>query len=188
MKYSHCTQLSFAFIIYSAHARASECLQGTGLLHAPPKSVQGDLGLADTDKAASALHTKTDVGKKNRHSEKYKNFLNTLVPNNGNPPGVRGFVCPLCVQNGHLEKLEAIKDVDTITAQRQKKILHQNLQNPCSEICLHKKTKDIPENTQRGIAAKATQKNLLWTDPQGAAALKLMYRVFSALNVPSTEL
>ena len=33
MKYSHCTQLSIAFIIYSAHARASECLQCTGLLH-----------------------------------------------------------------------------------------------------------------------------------------------------------
>ena len=32
MKYSHCTQLSIAFIIYSAHARASECLQCTGLL------------------------------------------------------------------------------------------------------------------------------------------------------------
>ena len=33
MKYSHCTQLSIAFIIYSVHARASECLQCTGLLH-----------------------------------------------------------------------------------------------------------------------------------------------------------
>ena len=33
MKYSHCTQLSIALIIYSAHARASECLQCTGLLH-----------------------------------------------------------------------------------------------------------------------------------------------------------
>ena len=32
MKYSHCTLLSIAFIIYSVHARASECLQCTGLL------------------------------------------------------------------------------------------------------------------------------------------------------------
>ena len=32
MKYSHCTQLRIAFIIYSVHARASECLQCTGLL------------------------------------------------------------------------------------------------------------------------------------------------------------
>ena len=35
MKYSHCTQLSIAFIIYSVHARASECLQCTGLLQYP---------------------------------------------------------------------------------------------------------------------------------------------------------
>ena len=56
MKYSHCTQLSIAFIIYSAHARASEWLQCTGLLHAPPKSVQGDLGLADTDKQWQPVH------------------------------------------------------------------------------------------------------------------------------------
>jgi hypothetical protein len=68
-----------------------------------------------------------------------------------------------------------------------KRILHQNLQTPCSEICLYKKTKDIPENTQTGIAAKATKKNLMWTDPQGAATLKLVYRVFKALNVPCTE-
>ena len=140
------------------------------------KSVQGDLGLADTDKQWQPVHcTPKLMYKKNRHSEKHKNFLNTPVPNNGKPPGVRGFLCPLCF-------------MDLITAQCQKKkIVHQNLQNPCSEICLYKKTKDIPENTQTGIAAKATQKNLLWTDPQGAATLKLMYRVFKALNVPCTE-
>ena len=110
MKYSHCTQLSIAFIIYSAHARASECLQCTGLLHAPPKSVQGDLGLADTDKKWQPVHcTPKLMYKKNRHSEKHKNFLNTPVPNDGKPPGVRGFLCPLCL-------------MDLITAQCQKKI------------------------------------------------------------------
>ena len=58
---------------------------------------------------------------------------------------------------------------------------------PAQKFVLIKKTKDIPENTRTGIAAKATKKNLMWTDPQGAGTLKLVYRVFKALNVPCTE-
>ena len=58
---------------------------------------------------------------------------------------------------------------------------------PDQKFAYMKKTKDIPENTQTGTTPKATQKNLLWTDPQGATTLKLMYRVFNALNVPCTE-
>jgi hypothetical protein len=59
--------------------------------------------------------------------------------------------------------------------------LHQK-ENPCSEICLlKKKTKDTPENSQTGIAAKATQKNLLWT-PRVQQPLKLMNKAAGRLQ------
>ena len=49
-------QIAHRFNNPQAHVRASQCLQCTGLLHAPPKSVQGDIGLADKHKQGQLVH------------------------------------------------------------------------------------------------------------------------------------
>ena len=50
-----------------------------------------------------------------------------------------------------------------------------------------KKQKTLKKTPQTHTAAKATQKNPLWTDPEGATTLKLMCKVLRALDVPRTK-
>ena len=161
--------------------RASQCLQCTGLLHAPPKSVQGDLGLADTHKQWQPVHCTPKLMYKKIDTQR-----NTKISETPRCPTmarhlVSGASCVPCVENQTLGKTRLHKRSGSNHCPMPKKILHQCTKPLLRNLLIKKKTKDIRENSQTGIAAKATQKNLLWT-PRVQQPLKLMNKAAGRLQ------
>ena len=165
----------------------------------PSKTVQGDLGLADIHIQCQPLNCTPEIlYKTNRQSEKHKthkNFWNTLVPDDGTPPGVRGSMCalvPTKIDNLHLvvpaPKQEACQAPLPIPqwwppiGQGEQSSYspagyntgkkNSNYLLPIAEKSCTKKTENPAQRlvfiktTQTGIAAKWKQ-ICMWADPQG---------------------
>ena len=142
----HNTKLRIALILYRRTcAPRNAC---SALVCCTPLTSQlGDLQLADTHKQWQPVHcTPKLMYKKIDTQRNTKTSQTPRCPTMARHP-VSGASCVPCVENQTLGKTRLHKRSGSNHCPMRKQILHQNVQNPCSEICLLKKKKKTFQKT-----------------------------------------